>query len=174
MDEELYQKLIYASLRFVSIRPRSIYELKNYLHKKLFRSPDSNVIHEAVMKRLVELGYADDRKFIEWWVRARQSTNARGLWVIRSELLAKGVDKEMLEDVINSFQKQESVAMGGIQDILSDSDSARHAAQKKIKAWSHLPQTQQKKKLSEYLARRGFSYDVIHRIVDESVSHTVQ
>lgn len=174
MDEELYQKLIHASLRFVSIRPRSIYELKNYLHKKLSSSSESTVIHKAVMTRLVDLGYADDRKFIAWWVRARQSTKARGLRVIRHELMTKGIEKELVEEVIDLMQKQEFLDTGGPQEILSDDQSARIAIQKKIKAWSHLPQTVQKKKLTDFLMRLGFSYDVIRPIVDESVGHTVQ
>ena len=145
--DDLYTKLLESSILFVSFRPRSEKEFKDFLLKKLQRRKISDVrIIERVLTRLRELGYADDTKFVSWWINQRQSHKPKGMRLIAQELKVKGIDARNLnldEDVL-----------------------ARHAVEKKLLLWQKLPKLEQKKKIYGFLGRRGFSYTTIASVID--------
>lgn len=151
--DDLYAKLLESSIRFVSFRPRSEKEFKDFLLKKLARLsviPAQAGIHHSVIDRVIlrlrDLGYADDAKFVSWWINQRQSHRPRGRRFITQELKVKGIDARDLnldEDVL-----------------------ARRAVEKKLLFWQKLPKLEQKKKIYGYLGRRGFDAGTIHRVID--------
>src|SRR3989344_531219 len=148
--EDLYQKLLESSLRFVSFRPRSEKEIQHFLQKKLQKRKiaDQDVVDRVVV-RLRELGYADDAKFVVWWVDQRKSHKPKGARLIAQELKAKGVEVKDLH--------------------LDEVDLARKALTKKLPLWHKLPKLEQKKKIYGFLGRRGFDTETIHRVIEEVV-----
>ncbi|MBI3955893.1 regulatory protein RecX [Candidatus Gottesmanbacteria bacterium] len=153
--DEIYAKLLESSIRFVSFRPRSEKEFKYFLLKKLQRRKISDVrIIDRVLTRLRELGYADDAKFVSWWVDQRQSHKPKGARLIARELKAKGISLDI--------DTHDEVAL------------ARRAVEKKLLLWHKLPKLEQKKKLYGFLGRRGFDGETIHRVIDELVDDRVQ
>lgn len=145
--DDLYAKLLESSIRFVSFRPRSEKEFKHFLLKKLQRQKISDVrIIDRVLIRLRELGYADEAKFVSWWINQRQSHKPKGARLITQELKVKGIEARNLnldEDVL-----------------------ARHAIERKLLLWQKLPKLEQKKKIYGFLGRRGFSYTTIASVID--------
>lgn len=93
MSNPYYEKLVNAALRFVSFRPRSEKELREFLQKK----PNHEDV-EKVMERMRELGYVDDKKFAQWWVEQRSAFRPKGKRVILYELRKKGVIVEFSLD----------------------------------------------------------------------------
>ena len=93
--DEMYAKLLESSIRFVSFRPRSEKEFKDFLLKKLQKRkiPNGSII-DRVIFRLRELGYIDDAKFASWWVEQRESHKPKGARLIAWELKAKGISLE--------------------------------------------------------------------------------
>jgi regulatory protein len=167
MDEDLYGKLLNASFRFVSFRPRSISEIRDFLVKKLQKYKISDQLTlDKVMERLVELGYADDRKFVSFWVGARQRGNVKGMRMIKYELMRKGVTRDIIEEVISDIQSQKTEP-DDISTINSDLDVARTAIAKKLRIWSRLPEMELKKKIYNWLLQRGFDHEVISSLIDE-------
>ncbi|MEK7543458.1 MAG: regulatory protein RecX [Patescibacteria group bacterium] len=162
-DQELYAKLLDASIRFFSFRPRSEKEFRDFLLKKLHKhkAPDEGVI-DRVIARLQDLGYADDGKFVAWWVEQRQAHKPKGARMVSQELLSKGISRTLIDQQVNqgSFSSQYELA--------------RQSVAKKVLLWSKLPKLEQKKKLYGFLGRRGFDGDTIHRIIDEVVLGKVQ
>lgn len=146
--DDLYAKLLASSIRFVSFRPRSEKEFKHFLLKKLQRQKISDVrIIDRVLTRLRDLGYADDAKFVSWWVEQRNSHKPKGGRLIARELKDKGIE---------------------IKDFHSDEfDLARRAIAKKLVLWQKLPKLEQKKKIYGFLGRRGFSYTTVASVIDE-------
>lgn len=146
--DDLYAKLLESSIRFVSFRPRSEKEFKYFLLKKLQRRRILDVrIIDRVLTRLRDLGYADDAKFVSWWVDQRQSHKPKGMRLIAQELKVKGIEARDLnldEDVL-----------------------ARQAITKKLPLWEKLPSVERKKKIYGFLGRRGFSYTTIASVIDE-------
>ncbi len=161
--EDLYQKLLNAAYHFISFRPRSEKEIREFLQKKrkkLGQATES--MFQRVLDRLGELGYLDDEKFVRWWIDQRQSHRPKGIRFIVAELRGKGIAQEVINGVI------------GQQSVDSELDGARSIVNKKMKQWKTLPATEQKKKIYEHLARRGFTSELIHGIVDEVVYGRVQ
>jgi regulatory protein len=163
MDSLLYEKLVNAALRFVSYRPRSEKEIKDYLSKSIqSHKITSETETSAVFKRMQELGYADDFKFASWWIEARISTKPKGIKLIKYELAQKGVKPEV---VSLAMEKLLNLSESGNELELN---AARKAVKSKVIQLSRLPIVERKNKLFGYLNRRGFSADVIRSVIDEN------
>jgi regulatory protein len=150
MDNPYYEKLVNASLRFVSYRPRSEKEFTDFLTKKLIRWKVSGcVLIQKVILRMQELGYIDDRKFVSWWVEQRSLFRPKGKRLIKLELLQKGIDRELIQEISTN-----------------ELEGAQKAIRRKLVLWSRMPITEQKKKVYTFLAQRGFSSGTIGSIID--------
>lgn len=160
IQEDIYQTLLNASFRFLSFRPRSAKEIEDFLQKKtktIYVHPD---VYKHVADRLTELGYIDDAKFAAWWIEARQKTKPKGMRLIRLELKKKGIAQDIIEEILHNDSSDEHI------DHVSEEDLALAAIQKKKEIWKRLPKLEQKKKMYDFLGRRGFSFEVIRRIID--------
>lgn len=157
---QIYERLIGVAIRFVSYRPRSERELQNFLERKLTKSQtyaDFTVL-EKVRARMSQLGYLNDATFARWWVEQRQAFKPKGGRLIAMELLAKGVSREIISEVLPA-------------------DSIQTAAMvlvKKMPSWRSYSADQQKKKAYSFLYRRGFDSQTIARVVDESFKKVVK
>jgi regulatory protein len=146
---DIYEQLITSGLRFVSFRPRSEKEIRDFLARKLKRRhTTAPLVVREVLDRLRVLGYVDDAKFTAWWVEQRTGRKPKGRRLIERELLQKGIVYEAKID-----EKQ----------------LAKRAIAKKQMLWKKLPQLERKKKISDFLYRRGFDWETIASIVDEVV-----
>jgi SOS response regulatory protein OraA/RecX len=85
-----------AAARFLETRPRSVGEVRRRLASAGYAEP---LIEEA-LARLARLGYLDDEAFARAWVESRDRARPRGERALRSELLAKGVDRALVEAVL--------------------------------------------------------------------------
>ncbi len=177
MSDVDYQLLLRASFRFVSFRPRSEKEFRDFLNKKLKKHHvyGPNLL-EKVIQRLRDLGYLDDAKFVSWWIDQRQTHNPKGMRLIAQELKAKGISDELVKPLL--------VRQGG--QYFSDRNEndpdrevdetvlAKSALSKKLRIWQPLPKLERKKKIYSFLGRRGFSGDTIGHVIDEIEDRTVQ
>lgn len=141
--EDTYQKAFDSALNFLSYRPRSEREVRQNLAKK---RTDPDVV-ERVVARLVELRLLDDKAFAQFWQENRRRCSPRGPRALKVELLRKGIQSELIEEVLEEGLDQE-------QD-------AYCAAQKKLRSLQHLDYPTFRQRLGGHLLRRGFSYDVV-------------
>jgi regulatory protein len=128
-------------LNYLSYRPRSQWEVVDYLQKR--DVPDSQI--EAIVERLSRAGLLDDEDFARYWVENRERFRPRGPSALRYELRRKGLSHEVIEQVL---------------EPLDVSESAYRAACNKARQLSHVDEMTFRQKLIGYLARRGFSYGV--------------
>lgn len=164
MDTTVYEKLLNAGIRFISYRPRSEKEIRDFLKKKLTRwKIYGGTVVDKVIDRFTELGYVDDAKFAAWWVEQRRTFRPKGIRIITQELKAKGIRRETLEDVV--CQSHPDRDQNDKQ--LSEVDLARRAVQKKLAMWQRLPLLEQKKKIYAFLGRRGFDGETISSVIDD-------
>jgi regulatory protein len=162
MDNPYYERLVNASLRFVSYRPRSEKEFTDFLTKKLNKwKVSGGVLIKKVIERMRELGYVDDRAFAAWWRGQRVDFKPKGRRFIALELARKGISREIIEETL-------SVREGG-EGAFDELAGAKKAIEKKIALWAQKPIIEQKKKMYTFLAQRGFSSDTIGKIIDEVV-----
>lgn len=163
MTSDRYQILVGQALRFVSLRPRSVSELRIYLEKQAGKIEASEVEINQVLVRLSELGYADDRKFAFWLAESRtRSHTPKGERMIIEELRQKGISPAISEEVTQSlFHGNQAIG------IPLQYDAAMKTARKKVQLLKKYPQLVRKKKLWDYLARRGFTNDIISSVIDD-------
>jgi len=143
---DCFQRCLDAAARFLTYRPRSEAELRERLLRRDFAS---NSV-EAVLKLLKERGLMDDVTFAQFWRDSRESLSPRSRWLTKLELKQKGVAEGIIDRVV---------------EAVDDDDSAYRAATRKLRG---LPQTDYqsfRRRLGEYLKRRGFGYGVIDRTV---------
>ncbi|MCL4263504.1 MAG: RecX family transcriptional regulator [Anaerolineae bacterium] len=138
-----------SAIRYIGYRPRSIREVRTHLREKGFA--DTAIDHAC--ERLQEVGLLDDAAFAHYWVEQRETFKPRSQMALRQELQQKGVSREIIESVVTE---------------VDETDAARQAALKQAARWQRLPEAEFKLKLSNYLQRRGFSYVLIKKIVNES------
>ena len=155
-------KLFDASLRFLSYRPRSEKEVGDFLVKKIarvenikFNQASQSPVIPQIITRLKKQGFLNDEEFADWWVKARTGSQPKGPYVIRMELLRKGVDKEIIEKAISKITNQRELGYKVIH--------------KKLETWKKLTNLELKKKIYEHLARRGFDSKTINEVIAQIV-----
>ena len=138
-----------AALRFLKIRPRSIGELKEKLGSKGFSSTD---IETAVLD-LMASGLLDDRAFTKSWINYRLA-RPFGFRRIIQELKDKGIDPEIIEQAVAEIQ-------GSV-------DLEKVVLELAQRRWQRLPAidpVKKKKRILDFLLRRGFEADVVLRVL---------
>ncbi len=139
------QRAYTKALYFLGFRSRSRAEIEQYLREKEFEPP----VIEEVVQRLLAEKYLDDEAFARLWVDNREHTRPRSSRALRYELRQKGVDNTVINDLVETV----------------DDDAAAWAAiEPKLPRWQALEQQEFFKKLSSFLSRRGFTYEVTRRI----------
>lgn len=142
-----FHRCLNAALHYLGYRPRSESEMREQLGRRGF---DGDSV-EAVITKLKEQELVDDFTFAQFWKDNRQSFSPRSQWLIRLELSRKGVAPDIIEEAVNEINDEESAYRGALSKArslpLSDRDDFR-------------------RRLGYYLKRRGFSYEVISRIVE--------
>ena len=152
VKEAEFQKVYDKLLRFSTLRPRSEKELKDWLKKhKVHLS-----IHENLYSRLKRLDLLNDNKFAQWWVEQRMEFSPRGKRALIAELRQKGINRDLIIQLVN-----ESISQG------YEEKTARKLLQKKKYKWERLQKLEAKKKMSEFLARKGFGWEVIKNAIDD-------
>jgi len=138
------------SLNFLSYRPRSKKEIEIYLRNK--DCPDQ--LAQSIIKRLIRLKLLNDIEFAKIWIKDRQA-KLKGPRLIYSELVQKGLNQQKIEPILEKWynQNQEKII-------------AKQAYRKKVKG-KKLPFDQQQK-ITQFLMRRGFNYDIIKEIIQNN------
>ena len=140
--EDAHERAVQQALLFLSYRSRSESEIRQNLRK---HEIPEDVIDET-LQRLRQDGLANDDQFAQAWVENRSVFRPRSRRMMAMELRQKG----LTDDTVSS----------ALEDV-DDEALAYEAAQKRAPRLKDLEWFDFRKKLSEFLARRGFSYAVI-------------
>jgi regulatory protein len=140
-----------AALNFVSYRPRSQREVADHLRSKRF---DAQAI-DYTLQRLTELGYLDDLAFARFWIENRDTFRPKGRLALVWELEQKGLDRATIEHALSQW--------GGDERVL-----IREAAHHKARTLPGDDPATFKRKLADFLSRRGFAYELVEEIVEEA------
>ena len=144
--EDARERAVQQALLFLSYRARSESEIRQNLRK---HEMPEEVIEETIA-RLRQDGLANDGQFAQAWVENRSTFRPRSRRMLAMELRQKGLDDEAVSSAL--------------EDV-DDEPLAYEAAKKRAPRLKALEWVDFRKKLSEFLARRGFSYSVIAPVV---------
>jgi regulatory protein len=140
--EDSQEKAYQQAMLFLSYRARSETEIRKNLEKH--EIPQA-VIDETV-ERLRQARLVNDEQFAQNWVANRSEFRPRSRRALTVELRQKGLAEADIKSAIEAVD-EESLAYA--------------AAQKRVRRLEGLEWIEFRKKLSEFLARRGFGYEVI-------------
>ncbi|MCY3740642.1 MAG: RecX family transcriptional regulator [Candidatus Poribacteria bacterium] len=126
-------------------------EMKRHLEREGF----SATAIETSITELIRSGHIRDRKYAENWIARRQKSNPRGKTLLKHELVDKGIDKEIAEQVIATVEVEDETKV------------ALEIAQKRAKQYKRLPTHVAKRRLHGFLARRGFGSDIVRQVLEE-------
>ena len=131
------------AVRFLGIRSRSRRELEDYLYRKGAVAED---VAQAV-RQLEDVGLINDQEFARSWIANRQILRPRSRRMLEKELLAKGVAQADIQAALGELDGEDELQM----------------LIRVIERKRHLPQYRQAEKLMAYLARQGYSYELIKK-----------
>lgn len=149
MDDPFYK----AAITYLSYRPRSVQEVTAYLHKK--HIPVDRI--HAIITLLQKQKFLDDSAFARMWVHARLTHNPKSQRYIAHELREKGIGEDIIENVFTETQNERK----------SDFDQAVSLLEKRKQHYVSLPRDTLYRRVGGYLERRGFSYEVIRKSIDQ-------
>ncbi len=140
------------ALRLLRFRLRSIKEMAQRLKQRGHRGfIIARVIDELEDKKLL-----DDRVFAGLWIGDRITLKPSGKSLLIRELKSKGVSDAVIEE---AFER-----LGGAYD---EYEMASPLARKKAGRLKGINEDKAKKRLLDFLSRRGFSYNTIWRVLKE-------
>lgn len=142
------------ALRYLGRRDRTVSEMRLYLKRKEF-SPET--IHEVV-DRLLKEGWLNDDRLAREWARSRLENRQHARYRVRRDLVSRGVDPE--------------VAAQALQEVFEDVDEkvlAQRCAEKKLKTWQGLDPPRVRRRLAQFLSRRGFDGETVGRTLQSLV-----
>ncbi|UCH78143.1 MAG: RecX family transcriptional regulator [Candidatus Coatesbacteria bacterium] len=140
------------ALRYLRPRLRSRHEIE----QRLRRYGYGRDVEQAVISRLAEAGYVDDRAFAEAWIRDRLRLRPKGRRALRAELAKKGV---VSEDVAAALAEADEEA---------EEEVARRALAPRRELYRGRGEGPGRRAATAFLARRGFGVEVARRIVEEA------
>lgn len=151
LDEQAYIDVKKAAYNYASYKPRTEKQIRQKLKEKKF---SEKMIHFAI-EFLKEYNLFDDIEYAENYIAEIKRRKPSGKRAILNELLKKGVTKNIAEEAINSYiSEQESF------------DLALKAAEKKYRIVKSKPRDKQIIAMRNFLASRGFKWEIINNTID--------
>lgn len=143
--ENLYEDIYMKCVKYIEIRLRSKKEIEIYLKKKNV----SEDIIDNIIKRLEKNKLLEDNKFCKAFINDKIKFTSMGPYKIKNELYKLGIDKNIIEENINSIN----------QEVLID--RLNKIIEKKIKANHKDNNYIFKNKIYNYLLAQGYSSNLI-------------
>ncbi len=146
-NEDELEVAYQQALKFISYRSRSSSEIEKFLSDK---GTNQDTIHQTI-NRMERSGIVDDNRFAQDWTDNRSTFRPRSRRAVRQELRRKGISDEVIELTLN--------------DMLPEEELAYHAGVTYSRKLTESDRFEFFRRLGGFLARRGFTYDVIKPVV---------
>lgn len=142
-------------LRLLKRRLHSRHELEQALRK---RHVEPEQIAE-LLKELEAAGLIDDTRFARAWVNDRDRFRPRGKYILQAELAKKGIDRELIKQTLTDREERE-------EEPVNEFEQAKALAEQVGHRYAHLDAQTRYRRLGSFLLRRGFTPDVVRRILE--------
>ena len=137
------------AVNYLSYRQRSSKEMVDHLIKKGF----TRACAEEVTRQLQSARMMNDLEFARVFVRDRLKRKPTGRALLRMQLLARGIPSSMADTVLADLISPQNQQASALQAAMRKIQITRSS---KI----NLDDEKQKKRLLDFLLRRGFSYEI--------------
>ena len=157
LKEDLESRFMNRAVEYLSRTVKTEFQVRQYLKNLKFKKKgvwfnediqlDWDLLFEQIIDSLKKYKYIDDEEFAHAFVQSRLNVKPRGKSVLISELLSKGVSKEIAQRVCD-------------EEITDELDVLRNAFRKRFKDEKFNIRNQ---KMVGYLLRKGFNWDLIEQ-----------
>ena len=128
---------------------------KSEMERRLAREGFSEEAVDTTVEELINSGHIRDQKYAENWVVRRLKSNPRGKTLLKQELLDRGVDREIAEQVVAQVETEDEASL------------ALQLARKRVRQYQRLPIHVAKRRLHGFLARRGFGSEIVRHVLEQ-------
>jgi regulatory protein len=135
------------ALKFLEARPRSEAEVR----RRLREHDVPAAAMDEVITRLARSGLLNDAAFANYWVENRQTFRPRSRRALQQELRRKGIQGDALQTALAAAD---------------DETAAYQLAQRQVRRFKALAWPDFRRKLGEFLARRGFGFDLVKPTIE--------
>jgi len=150
-EGEDQRKANQIALRFLSYRARSTQEIRDRLREKGVASPEA----EKTVAYLMSCGYINDRSLAQDLARSLFANKGWGFGRIAATLRSRGVPPDLVDETLSSLKQTHSEA-----------EAASAIIKRRFLHFDcRTAPPKEKKRVADFLQRRGFSWDTISRIV---------
>lgn len=160
LHTDLQERLFNRAINYLNRSIRSKSQIQTYLKSLLIKKKgkwfsildtDQEIkIVEEVLCKLEEYSYINDREYAEQFILSRIKNKPRGKRVLLSELISKGVSKELAQEKLDEL-------VGDEYGML------KQTYEKRFK--DEILQKDDRKKI-DFLLRKGFNWDLIERFIN--------
>lgn len=144
-DDALLDKAKTKTFDQLSRRPRSRWELEDYLKRKGFEP----AVIEETLNTLSNLNYIDDLDFARRWIANRRLLKATSKRRLTQELRQKRVADDIIQEALAADETDDRVVLKAL-----------------IESKRRQTKYQDNLKLMQYLAGQGYSYSDIKAVLD--------
>lgn len=148
------------AMGYISRALHTQYQLRKYLRDLAFKKKGTwysdiskeeleNIFNE-IIEKIQEYGYLDDSVYAEQFILSRIKNKPRGKNILISELISKGVHRDIARKKVEELVEDE-------YDILVKTYN---------KKYKEKPITINDRKKIDFLRRKGFSWDLIQKYID--------
>lgn len=147
--EDEIRKAFNKGLNFLSYQMRSEHEVKKKLLDLEFGEA---VILEAIQK-LKSYGFLNDEVYSKALLDTKKATMKKGPRAIRQDLIKKGIDKNLQDEVLETFSHEEQIKL------------ATQLAEKVVRSEKKKTPAQVKQKIQDFLMRKGYSFGIVDEVL---------
>ena len=149
LHTELRYQAKQMAINFLSYRPRSRYEVAKKLRQEKI---PSDVVEETI-SGLTRSALLDDYDFARRYARDLVLKKPIGILRLKNKLYEKGINRQIIDEILKEHNSKESQI-----------SAAKEVLKRKVKlsanALEKLDVIKRKKRLFDFLLRRGFSTDI--------------
>lgn len=149
--KDRYKQALSGAFIYLSHSAKTEKQIRDYLFKKEF---DENTV-DSVIGRLKELNYIDDFLFAKSFT---ENSVSSGVNTIRYKLKSKGVSDEIINSVLEDVSDENQIS------------KAMEILKKQMPKYSKYEAFDKKRKLNDFLYRKGFQWDVIKSAIEKVFS----
>jgi regulatory protein len=159
--DELKSRFLQRAMSYISRGIKTEFQMRRYLKTLSIKKKGSwfvdirddqlQEIFDEVINKLKEYGYLDDEEFAFQFISSRIKNKPRGKRVLISELMSKGVNKELAEKKVNELVEDEYDVLKRVYEKKYKGDKITIRDNKKI----------------DFLKRKGFDWDLIKRLIED-------
>ena len=127
------------------------------LRRRLVMKGEPEELADQAIARLLELGYLNDPGFARLLARSKIENSGWSTRRLRQEMWKQGVDRTTAEDALREVGEELSETRDAALERL---------ARKRAGVMHDLPDDDRRRRLTGFLARRGYEINDVKRVVD--------